>query len=474
MVKEKYDRKAFKTQEKMDGKGISRIGVNTEYSFSGTNMSPFGGLFAASCFVKQMGLEKLLNDRITTERKTRATLAQYILSTIYLLYIGYERVAHIQYVKDDPLYQRVLGMNRVPGQSSVWRFLNKSLDKRSEGQLRETIFEMQERVWQAANIGIRRIHIDTDTTVETVYGEQENATVGYNPTHRGKKSYQPVLSTMAETGVVLCGRLRSGDTISGEEIKQHLEDAYDNLPAHIDDVTGRLDSGFYCKESVDVHERRGLHYIISVKKSAPIQQQITNAKWKKARKTDGVGEFWYQPKGWEKPHRYVVARHKIEEKEIQTDMFMDASYKYRVFVTDLKRKAYKVVAEYEGRAGIENLIEESKNQIAMAKVPGKNFASNASFLQIVILAFNLNKWLQLIGRQEDKAFHWEEIRTSRYKHLYIATKMVETGHRIIIRFAADYPYKEYFNRLIDRLRKVRFDPGVIQGVIDKNLIAGTS
>jgi len=134
-----------------------------------------------------------------------------------------------------------------------------------------------------------------------------------------------------------------------------------------------MDSGFYCKEAVEKHEQYGIHYAMAVKKYAPIQQEIMKVKWKQSKNSDGVSEFWYQPHGWETSHRFVVARYKKENKEIQTDMFEDTSYKYRVFVTDLRRKAEKIVFEYDGRANIESLIEESKNQIAMAKIPGKTF-----------------------------------------------------------------------------------------------------
>jgi len=82
-----------------------------------------------------------------------------------------------------------------------------------------------------------------------------------------------------------------------------------------------------------------------------------------------------------------------------------------------------------------------------------------------MLAFNLNKWLQLIGRDADNPFHWEEVQTSRFKHLYIATRLVETGRKTVIRFAANYPYQEYFNRLMSRLRKVVFREGMLQSVI---------
>jgi Transposase DDE domain group 1 len=474
MVKRKYNIKRANNQDNCRKMQRSKIGIGTSYSFTGANMSPFGGIFAAGCFAQQFGLEKLLADRITTERKTAVSTSQYLLSVMYLLYIGYERFAHVQYVKDDPIFQRILDMERLPVQSSFWRFFNKSLDQRNEDQLRKVIFEIQRRVWEAGNVRLRRIHIDTDTTVETVYGDQENSCVGYNPGHRGKKSYQPVISTIAETGEFICGRQRSGDTISGEEIAEQLDQVFTHLPPKVEYVTSRMDSGFYCKEAIEKHEQYRIHYTIAVKKHAPIQQEIVTVRWKKCKISDGIAEFWYQPGGWKKPHRFVVARYKKQNADEQTEMFEDIAYKYRVFVTDLCRKPHKVVTEYDGRANIESLIEESKNQIAMAKIPGKSFATNAIFMQVVLLAFNLNKWLQLIGRIEGERFQWEEIKTSRFKHLYIASRIVETGRKTIIRFASDYPYKEYFNRLIQRLRRIVYKEGDIQYVVMTNLVPGFS
>jgi len=469
MVKQKYDSNAAKTEEIQQPKTVARLGSNTSYTFTGSNMSPFGGLYAAGCFVERMKFEKLLRDRLTISRSTELEPWRYIIAMIYMLYIGYDRLAHTQYVKDDTLYKGILGIDQVPVQSSFWRFLNLSLDEHNEDELRSVNLDLHEQVWQAGNVGLRRIYVDTDTTVETVYGDQENATVGYNPKHRGKKSYQPVLSTIAETGELICGRQRCGDTISGEEIAQHLDDVFAEVQA-VETVISRMDSGFYCKEAIDKHEEYGIHFIISVKKQAPIQQEIALVKWKRTKIADGIAEFWYQPKHWSKPYRFVVTRYLKQEKEVQTDMFEDTAYKYRVFVTDLNRKAAKVVREYDGRANIESLIEEGKNQVAFAKIPGNSFAANSNFLQLVVLAFNVNKWLQLIGRKEKCVYHWEEIKTSRFKHLYIASRITRSGHKTILRFAADYPYQEYFNRLLDRLRKIVWKPGGILSVIEKSLI----
>ena len=68
-------------------------------------------------------------------------------------------------------------------------------------------------VWQAANVKLKTVTIDTDTTVHTLYGRQMGGRKSYNPKNKGKKSYQPRLTFLAETREYLAGeftRRRSG------------------------------------------------------------------------------------------------------------------------------------------------------------------------------------------------------------------------------------------------------------------------
>ena len=58
---------------------------------------------------------------------------------------------------------------------------------------------MRERVWAAANVHLDEVTVDTDTTVHTLFGNQMGGSKSYNPKNKGKKSYQPILSFIAET-----------------------------------------------------------------------------------------------------------------------------------------------------------------------------------------------------------------------------------------------------------------------------------
>ena len=70
---------------------------------------------------------------------------------------------------------------------------------KSREQLLEVQRCMRQRVWEAAHVRLKSVTLDTDTTVHTLFGQQMGARKGYNPKHKGKKSYQPILTFIAET-----------------------------------------------------------------------------------------------------------------------------------------------------------------------------------------------------------------------------------------------------------------------------------
>jgi len=49
--------------------------------------------------------------------------------------------------------------------------------------------------------------LDFDSTAKTLYGNQEGVVKGYNPGHKGKKSYHPLICTEAHRFVVLREKL---------------------------------------------------------------------------------------------------------------------------------------------------------------------------------------------------------------------------------------------------------------------------
>ena len=141
-------------------------------------------------------------------------------------------------------------------------------------------------VWEAAHVRLKSVTLDTDTTVHTLFGQQMGARKGYNPQHKGKKSYQPILAFLAETREYVMGELHNGDRPSGSQIARHLERAWAAFPPGVKTVFARADSGFYCWEAVESYEKHGCQFIISARKTTRLVDALKAADWKPSPRTE--------------------------------------------------------------------------------------------------------------------------------------------------------------------------------------------
>jgi len=170
----------------------------------------------------------------------------------------------------------ILKVLRLPPQCTFWRFLA-SLHLEMARQLLEVQRRMRQRVWEAAHVRLKSVTLDTDTTVHTLFGQQMGARKGYNPQHKGKKSYQPILTFLAEMREYVMGELHNGDRPSGAQIARHLERAWAALPAEVETVYARADSGFYCWEAMESYEQHHCQFIISARKTGRLVDELKAA-----------------------------------------------------------------------------------------------------------------------------------------------------------------------------------------------------
>jgi Transposase DDE domain group 1 len=446
----------------------NKIAASTHYDFKGKNLTPYGGLFPVATMLERLGLQKLVEETLTIKRIPRAmTIYQFVLGMVLSVYVGFARLNHIRFVAQDPMLTGILKVSGLPGQSTFWRFLA-SLNLNLAGQLLQLQRILRERVWAAANIGLKSITLDTDTTVHTLYGRQMGARKGYNPKNKGKKSYQPMLTFIAETHEYIWGELRNGDRPDGKQIARHLHSVFAALPKGIAQIFARADSGFYCWEAVRAYEKAQAHFIIVARKTSRLLERLQTADWKPSPKTDAEEqcEFRYQPEGWGQAYRFVALRYKKKEEENpqereQYQLFDTPQYTYRVFVTDMDRSLDLLVWFYNQRAGAENLIKEANNDAGLAAHPSGRWATNCVHFQLVMLAYNLNCWLLLFQREEGVAVDQLEhtrLATARLRFLFVAAKIWKHSGRVGISYSDQYAERGLFQRLMKRLREIVTGP----------------
>ena len=444
----------------------NKIAAGTHYDFEGKNLTPYGGLFPVATMLEKLGFQKLVEETLTVKRIPRAmTIYQFVLAMVLALYLGFSRLNHIPFVAKDPMLTGVLQVGSLPGQSTFWRFLA-SLHLSVAQQLLKLQRVLRERVWAAANVQLRAITVDTDTTVHTLYGRQMGARKSYNPKNKGKKSYQP-----ANTSAASCATATRPD---GKQIARHLAEVFAALPAGVVRIFARADSGFYCCEAVQAYERARAHFILVARKTSRLVDQLQTAVWEPSPETDADQqcEFWYQPEGWGKAYRFLALRYRKDEKQLkereQYQLFDSPAYLYRVFVTDMEDAIASLVWFYNQRAGAENLIKEANNDAGLAAHPSGRWATNCVHFQLAMLAYNLNCWLLLFNREETvnpEDLKHTTLATARLRFLFVAAKIWRHAGRVGISYSDHYQERGLFQRLMNRLRDITVGAAELRPVL---------
>jgi hypothetical protein len=443
----------------------NKIGASTPYDFSGKNLTPYGGLLPVVTMLEKLGFQSLVEQTVTSKRIPRAMdLYRFVLGIVLGLYIGFARLNQLRFIARDPILTGILQVTKLPVQSTFWRFVN-ALHRNVARQILAIMRTMRQRVWEAANVKLEVVTIDTDTTVHTLYGQQMGGRKSYNPKNKGKKSYQPILTFIAETREYVWGELRNGDRPTGKQIGDHLRNVGAALPPGVKQIYGRADSGFYCREAVEGYEQLHARFVICARKTARLVEQLRQAEWKPSPKTDAEAEceFRYQPDGWSKPYRFVALRKEKPREEVdaeeaeQYQLFETSQYKYRVFVTDFVEPIDFVVWFYGQRGGAENLIKEANNDAGLAAHPSGRFDVNSNHFQLAMLAYNLNCWLMLFNREpqaDATALRHTTLATARLRFLFVAAKIWRHAGRTGVSYSDHYEEKGILERLMDRLRRI--------------------
>ena len=440
----------------------NRIGASTPYNFRGKNLTPYGGLLPVATLLEKLGFQALLEETLSVKRITRVmSLYQFVLALVLGLYVGFARLNQLRFIARDPLLTGILKVTRLPPQSTLWRFLA-SLHLNVARQILSMQRQRRERVWAAAHLKLETVTLDTDTTVHTLYGRQMGGRKSYNPKNKGQRSYQPILTFLAETREYLMGGLHNGDRPSGKEIAVHLESAFRALPAGVKKIFARADAGFYCWEAVEAYQQARCQFVLVARKTRRLVEQLQQAAWKPSPHSDADAEceFLYQPQGWGRACRFVALRYEKEPETGEAEqyqLFATSSYAYRVFVTNFAEPIAAVVWFYNQRAGAENLIKEANNDAGLAAHPSHRFDTNRNHFQLVMLAYNLNCWLLLFQREADatvEKLRHTTLATARLRFLFVAAKIWRHAGRTGVSYSDHYQEKGLFERLMRRLRAI--------------------
>ena len=176
----------------------------------------------------------------------------------------------------------------------------------------------------------------------------------------------------------------------------------------------------------------------------------------------GRAEIPYQPVACDQTYRMVIVRKKLLISEPRQGRLFE-TYRYFFYITnDTRLTAEDVVFSANNRCNQENIVAQLKAVRAL-HAPVDNLTSNAAYMLMVSLAWNLKAWMALrlpeTGRWKEKHHEQKrtllnmEFRTFIKTWLLIPCQVLTTGRRKVLRYLAWNTWQPVFFRLAAALSR---------------------
>ena len=354
-------------------------------------VTPFGGLSSFVAFLGQIGFGARVMQAMpfpAPSSPNAIPLAHTLTAFLFAVVTGASRFAHTDWLRGDRALHAILGLKRFPGDDTVRAFFRRFTQRHIEEFWRPLW------AWLLTLVVVPQagVHLDLDSTIFCREGRQEGARKGYNPKRKGRPSHHPLVAVLAEVQFVLHGWLRSGNCSSARGVVAFLTEALALAPAALKLVCVRADSGFFADELLAFLELKQLPYIVVARLTWAVKRSCAGLKeWTAFDENYAVGEVWLQLHGWQAKRRFVVLRERVREGRpaVGRRLIEVPGYTYRIFVTNRTESAEVIWRDYNGRACIEQRIEELKNDLSAGGFCVREFFGTESAFLAVLFAFNL-------------------------------------------------------------------------------------
>ena len=393
-------------------------------------LTHFGGVYFFHEFLRVLQLRNFLALRLRYPRRNhRYSVSQMILALVYPLVLGLDRLETAAFLRSNGTFQYLTGLQSFPDPQTLRRFLVQAPDS-----LWKEMHILNDRLLQSF-IHLpdhrSRLIFDLDSTVVTVFGNQEQAAVGYNPRYRGKRSYNPLLCIEANSCYLWDTELRAGNASTWEGSPELLDTCFVNVPPDIREIRLRADSGFGFNPVLQALEQRSVHYAVVARMTSGLRRWLSSLQYRSVNSVWEMAEFEHRSHGWPHARRFCAARRFIPNEDTQSTLFSLGRHVYRVWVTNMNLTPAGIWHFYDGRAAMEPRIGELREDYALRKIPSRSFAANALYLEIIRLAYNLVTAFQRTCLQES----WQSLTLSklRFKLFLIPGELTRPQNRPVLR-----------------------------------------
>ena len=273
--------------------------------------------------------------------------------------------------------------------------------------------------------------------------------------YEGSTGYQPLLALWAEMNVVVADEFRDGNVPAQQAPLPVTQRAFQTLPSTVEEFYFRGDAGSYEESLLSWlrnEQRPGgpsgfIGFAVSARMNPTLQKQIQDTpepRWELYREdSEAIKECApvdYFPaetpaNRYREPLRYVAIRIRKKQQELFSD---GRAVKHFVVATNLWDWPPKKLLQWhrEKAGSIEAAHDVIKNELAGGVMPCRRFGSNAAWLRLAVICFNVLTALKRLALPAELL----TARPKRLRFLIINTpgKLIDHARRTILRLARSW------------------------------------
>jgi len=450
-----------------------------------------GGIGAMHLMVQRLGLVEDM-DRNLHLLKVHLPYheSDHVLNLTYNLLAGGQRLEDIELRRQDEVFLKGLGAERIPDPTTAGDFTRR-FSVADILTLQECINRARVAVWKVQPEGfLKEAFVDVDGTIAGTYGECKE---GMDISHKGIWGYGPLIVSLANTKEVLYLVNRPGNAASHSGSVEWIDRAVELVSQVAGSVTIRGDTDFTHTEQLDRWHEAGHKFILGMDahpKVVALAEALEKQAWKplerlpkyeilteprpkafrykeqvvverqfKNKKLLGedLAEIDYQPLKCGRKYRLIILRKNISVQKGEQALLEEVRYFF--YITNRKDKAEKMVGLANGRCDQENVIEQLKNGVNAMRMPVNDLVSNWAYMVMAALAWNLKAWYGLMMPNRERGLELVRMEFRRFLHavMLLPCQIVRTARRVIYRILGYNSWLEDFFATWERLE--RFAPG---------------
>jgi len=392
-------------------------------------ITPHSGLSLFGEFIHAMNLPNQLNRALPAPGSGAGYQAsQFVEPLLLMLHGGGRTLEDLRQISTDVGLRDLLKLDKIPSTCALGDWLRRmGASSGLAGLAAVNRLQICRALKRDETSGYT---LDIDAT--QIIAEKEEA----KRTYKGERGYMPMVGHLAENGLVLADEFREGNDSPCARHLEFIKYCEAQMPKGLTIQQLRADSASYQADLFNWCEDKKIKFAIGGDLDVAVKTLIagiSEGAWRSFE--DGqITEVIHSMNNTEKAFRLIVLR-----RPTQGQLFTsgEKAMRHTVIASNREECAEETVSWYRRRGDTsENRIKDLKIGFGMERMPCGDFAANAVFFRIGVLAYNLFVLFKILALP--KQWGRYQIQTVRWRLYQVGGKVVSHARALILKIGKGF------------------------------------